>query len=320
VYASKSDATDYQADIAIYSYVTDTDTGFVNMTSDVYETSSAEQVLAGDPDAVDSSVVSDNKTVFIVADYSSKGAITGYTVSKGIKNIKDLKNAEMVYGERGVIYDTAIDWDVQYVYGSTVTLVLVLGAKQSADVQYTAKDAQIADIIYVLSDVPEKQFSEYNLYKAVVNGKLADIKVDVDAENGAAGDFESIFTEGAGFYEITAWTNNSEYVYGVNPIDASEMTYEGVDVLGFDGSNDSVWAYASCHDGLGEGDYVVLDDNCKIYDVTDGNVEEIEAIDLVINSRTELNALGYESVNAVVADWNNYGFATVIYVVDGAAE
>jgi hypothetical protein len=324
VYAYQSQATDYQAEIAIYKFTKDLDTGFVNLEKGVAEESGATEVLAGDPDAVGGDVVTDSTTVFVVANYNTKGAITGYDVYTGIKNIKDLKDADL--GNKStVIYEDAIGWEVTYIdndidpedpdndeyeVDEVVDLVLVLGAKQSSDVQYTAKDAQIADIIYVPSVIPEKQFSEYNMYYAVVDGKLTTVKVDVDAEEGAAGDFQSIFDEGIGFYEVTAWTNDGTYIYGADPIDASELEYKGVDVLAFDSSNESVWAYASCADG-----YITLADNYKMYDLTNGKVVEITAEDLIIDDDLGVNELGYTGVNAVVADWNSYGFATIVYVV-----
>jgi hypothetical protein len=335
VYTNKDDASDYSADIAIYKYTKDLDTGFVNLEADVAEDGGADnEILAGDPDAVSGGdVVADNETVFVVANYNTKGAITGYDVYTGIKNIKDLKDAEL--GDKSsVIYTDYVNWEVTYIDNdidpenpanedyeadNVIDLVLVLGAKQSSDVQYTAKDAQIPDIIYIRTGVPEKQFSEYNLYTAIVDGKLTTVKVDVDAEGQADGDYESIFENGAGFYEVTAWTNGGDYIYGVEAVEAVEATYAGVDVLAMEMDSDAIWKYASCHGGDGESNngYVVLADNYKMYDITSGEAVEITAEDLIIDETNDynLNELGYTGVNAVVADWNNYGFATAVYVI-----
>jgi hypothetical protein len=316
VYANKTEATDYQADIAIYAYTQDKDTGFVNMYED-HEDSSADAVYAGDPDAVDSDCISDSETVFVVANYSTKGAITGYDVYTGIKNIKDLKDADLGSKVNTVIYDSAIDWSVTYVGGSTADLVLVLGAKQSTDVKLSSSVAVVPEVFYLLDDVPEMQFAEYNQYAVIKDGKLTTINVDVDAE-GTATDYDTIF-DGVGYYKVTAWTN--DYVYGVEKIDESEITYQGVDVLGIDGSNGSIWEYASCHEGDGESNngFVVLADNAKIYDITGGKVVEISAKDLIIDEdlpNGAENALGYSGVNGIVGNWDGYGFATVIYVVE----
>jgi hypothetical protein len=323
VYAIKSEAQDYQASIGIYKYTKDLDTGFMNL-EEAGETSSAESVYAGDPDAVDSTAISDSTTVFVVANYSAKGAITGYDVYTGIKNIKDLKDAELD-DKSTVIYDSeTTDWAVTYVDDDTVPggadervdLVLVLGAKQSADVKLSSSIAVVPETFYLLDEVPEMQFAEYNQYAVIKDGKRTTINVSVDAE-GTATEYDTIF-EGVGFYKITAWAG--DYVYGVEKIDESEITYQGVDVLGIDSGNGSIWDYASCHEGDGQenGGFVVLADNCKLYDITGGKVVEIEAEDLIIDEdlpNGAENALGYSGVNGIVGDWDAYGFATVIYVV-----
>jgi hypothetical protein len=322
VYPNKSDATDYQADIAIYRYTKDNDTNFYYLEDNVAEDSSADAIYAGDPDAIDSSDIADSNTVFVVANYSAKGAITGYDVYTGIKNVKDLKDADLGSKVNTVIYDAAIDWEVTYVGSDNIKLVLVLGAKQSADVKLSSSIAVVPEVFYLLDDVPEMQFAEYNQYAVIKDGKVGTINVDVDAE-GDATNYNSIF-DGVGFYKITAWTN--DYVYDVEKIDESEIDYKGADVLSIDGSNGSIWQYASCHEGDGENNtgYVTLANNCKLYDITGGKVVEISAKDLIVDNGLSnvygvgLNGLGYESVVGIVGDWDAYGFATVIYVVDAA--
>jgi hypothetical protein len=266
---------------------------------------------------VSADAISDSNTVFVIANYSTKGAITGYTVKTGIKNIPDLKDAALA-DKSTVIYDTAIDWAVTYVDANEnglANLVLVLGAKQSTDVKYTAKDAAIDDVFYLLNTTPEKHFDLYNLYSVVMDGKVTTLKVDVNAEGEADGDYETIF-DGTGFYKVTAWTG--DYAYEVEAIEPGAMGYVGSDVLSFDGDTDTLWTYASCHEGKGEDNtgYIVLADNCKIYDVTNGKLTPVEVKDLIVDEITEVNALGYEAVNGIVADWDAYGFATIIYVVN----
>jgi hypothetical protein len=257
--------------------------------------------------------------VFVIANYSTKGAITGYTVKTGIKNIPDLKDAALA-DKSTVIYDTSIDWAVTYVDANEnglANLVLVLGAKQSTDVKYTAKDAAIDDVVYLLNTTPEKHFDLYNEYSVVLDGKLTVLDVDVNAEGEADGDYTTIFEEGTGFYKVTAWTG--DYAYEVEYIEAGDMGYVGADVLSFGGDPETLWTYASCHEGLGEDNqgYIVLADNCKVYDVTNGKLTPIEVKDLIVDEDLDdpVNALGYTGVQGVVADWDAYGFATIIYVV-----
>jgi hypothetical protein len=331
VYGTKTDAQDYQADIGIYRVITDIETGFVSLTDEpAGEESSAEQVLAGDPDAVDSDTVSDSETVFVVANYSAKGAITGYDVYTGIKSIKDLKNAGLDEKVNTVIYpEESVTWGVTYVdfervdsEGEDVTdgrvnLVLVLGAKQSTDVKLSSS-IQPDEVFYLLDEVPEMQFADYNRYTVVYEGKLTTLDIDVNAE-GSATDYDTQL-EGTGFYKINAWAG--DYVYGCEKIEATEVDWAGVDVLSIGSGNESIWKYASCHEGEGDQDgsaaFITLADNCKLYDLTNGKVVEIKATDLLIDQDldTPVNELGYEVTNCVVADYDSYGFATVIYVVD----
>jgi hypothetical protein len=319
VYATKEEATDYAATIGIYYYTIDSDTGLYSLDEDPVEANEPDgNILAGDPDAVSSDDIADSDTVFVIANYNTKGAITGYTVKTGIKNIPDLKDADLE-NKNTVIYDTSIDWEVSYVGEGIVDLVLVLGSKQSTDVKYTAKDAAIDDVFYLLNTTPEKHFDLYNEYSVVMDGKVTVLDVDVNAEGEADGDYTALMDE-VGFYKVTSWTN--DYAYGIEAVDAAELGYVGSDVLSFDGDAETLWKYASCHEGLGEDNqgYIVLADSCKIYDVTNGKLTPIEVKDLMVDEDldTPVNALGYESVKGVVADWNEYGFATIIYVVNNA--
>jgi hypothetical protein len=322
VYAKKEDATDYVADIGIYKYIIDNDTNLYSFEEDPIEGEEPDgDVLAGDPDSVTTDALFDSDTVFVIANYNTKGAITGYTVKTGVKNIPDLKDADLE-NKNTVIYDTSIEWNVSYVDDDTTTgegngladLVLVLGAKQSTDVRYTAKDAAIDDVFYLLNTNPEKHFDLYNEYSVVMDGKVTTLKVDVNAEGEADGTYEPLMEE-TGFYKVTSWTN--DYAYGIEAVEAGEMSYAGADIVSYDNA-DNIWKYASCHNGDGEENtgYVVLADNCKVYDVTNGKLTPVEIRDLIVNEITDQNGLGYSGVNGVVADWNEYGFATIIYVVD----
>jgi hypothetical protein len=322
VYATKDEASDYAAEIGIYAYTVDPDLNLYSLEAAGDDGDADEQVLAGDPDAVSADAISDSNTVFVIANYSTKGAITGYTVKTGIKNIPDLKDADL--GSKStVIYEDYIDYgaayvDNDYVAGGAdgiIDLVLVLGAKQSSDVKYTAKDAAIDDVFYLLNTTPEKQFDEYNLYSVIMDGKATTLKVDVNAEGEAAGTYTSIFDD-EGFYKITAWTG--DYAFSVEPVDGGVVEKVGADVLSYGGDADSLWAYASCHEGNGEDNngYIVLADNCKIYNLTDGEVAPIDIDDLAMDAELMVNGLKYASTNAVVADWDAYGFATLIYVVN----
>jgi hypothetical protein len=333
VYGTSGSARDYEAEIGIYYYQKDADTDFVSLT--LYEDgeSAAEAIYAGDPDAIDSDAVADSETVFVVANYSTKGAITGYDVYTGIKNIKDLKDADLESKTSTVIYPD-VEWSVNFVDSElladkgngedegngAIDLVLVMGAKQSTDVKLSSSVATVPEVFYLLDEVPEMQFAEYNTYKVIMDGKVTTINVSVDAE-GSATDYTTIF-EGTGFYKVTAWAG--DYVYDADKIDATEITYAGVDVLTIAADNGSMWAYASCHEGNGEenGGYVVLANSCKLYDLTGGKITEIKAEDLIVDEDLAdvygdgENALGYTGVKGVVGDWDAYGFATVIYVVD----
>jgi hypothetical protein len=337
VYSSKTDASDYGEDdntgngvIGIYYYELDTDVNLYTVTK-TETLSASDVVMAGDADAVDDDAIVDSNTVFVIANYSAKGAITGYTVKTGFKNIPDMKDAGLDTNNN-VIYDSAIAWYVSYVDDDTVPggddgiidLVLVLGSKQTSDVKYTAKDND-TEAFYLLNTTPIKQFSEYNEYEVVMDGKKTTLKVDVEAEQGAAGNYSSIFDVanggiGEGFYEITAWTG--DYAYAVDPVEADEVQYteNSLDVLYFDGNNDSFWKFASCHEGDGTdtNGFVALADNCKIYDLTNGKLTVVSAEDLFVDNNLPngpANALGYSGVNGIVGNWDNYGFATVIYVV-----
>jgi hypothetical protein len=143
-----------------------------------------------------------------------------------------------------------------------------------------------------------------------MDGKVTTLKVDVDADG--------IFDDGIGFYTIDAWAG--EYVYEATNIAADEVEWVGVDVLNVGSNNESIWDYASCHEGSGEDNtgYVTLADNCKLYDLTGDKVTEIKATDLKIDTdaNPNVNELGYESTNCVVGGWDSYGFATVVYVID----
>jgi hypothetical protein len=334
VYNTSASATDYDAPIGIYHFETDPETGFVMLDPNPVDVGGdnafAEGALmAGDPDGVDDYAVADSETVFVVANYSAKGAITGYDVYTGIKSVKDLKDAGLD-SKSTVIYPadttawnvTSVDDDSKIPNGDgRIDLVLVLGAKQTTDVKLSTS-IQAPEVFYLVDEVPEKQFAEYNLYTVIMDGKLTTLKVDVDAEGGSTGDVstDGIFDQGKGFYSITAWAG--EYVYSADWVEATEVEWVGADVLSIDSGNDSIWAYASCH--LGEGDengenaYITLADNCKLYDLTDGKVTEIAATDLAMDNdmTPPVNELGYENTNCVVGGWDSYGFATIIYVID----
>jgi hypothetical protein len=339
VYANKTDAADYNAGIGLYYYEYDADVEMYTL----YDTDQPEaativdlsandcddiELLAGDPDALDDDALMDSTTVFVIANYSAKGAITGYTVKTGIKNIPDMVDANMAKGSNGVIYDTSVAYTISYIDNDLnakgegdgiIDLVLVLGADSESDTNNKTKNADLDDVIYLLDTTPLKQFSAYNEYAAIQDGKVTTVKVAVSAENGAAGNYVALMDE-VGFWSIT--TNSKDYIIDAEQVDGGEMEYAGKDILSFDGLGDvtTIWKLASCHIGAGDEDgdcsYVVLADNCKIYDLTNGALTEIDAEDLYIDPDLDENALGYESVTGVVASWNGYGFATAIYIVD----
>jgi hypothetical protein len=316
VYATKEEAADYGAPngIAIYMYTYDEEANLYNLVAAGEDGDADEQVLAGDPDAVSGDAISDNNTVFVIANYNSKGAITGYTVKTGIKNIPDLKDAELS-DKSSVIYDTSIDWAVTYVDDDTkvadgdgvADLVLVLGAKQSTDIKYTSSSASVSDVFYLLNTTPQKHFAEYNEYSVFMNGKETTLKVDVNAEGGADGSYDGLMSD-RGFYKVTAWTG--DYAYQIEELSPAELVSVGEDVLSYSGGED-LWDYASCHDGVGGGDYIVLADNCKVYDLTDGKIAPVD----VKEAMAPTNDGDLPTVEGVVAGWNEYGFATLIYYV-----
>jgi hypothetical protein len=323
VYAKKEDATDYVADIAIYKYTYDEEAKLYNLSDadlDSSDADSAGKLMAGDPDAVSGDAVSDCNTVFVIANYNNKGAITGYTVKKGIKNIGDLSDADLG-SKSSVIYDTAIDWSVTYVDDDTevnkpdgdglVDLVLVLGAKQSTDVSYKANNTKTDDVFYLLNTTPQKHFAEYNEYSVVMNGEKTTLKVDVNAEGGADGDYESEhLMDTVGFYKVIAWTGENAYeIVELTPAEIESVATNS-DVLTYNGGED-LWEFASCHEGAGNGDYIVKADNCKIYDLTDGKIAPVD----VIKAPADTNDGTVPTAQGVVADWDEYGFATLIYYV-----
>jgi hypothetical protein len=311
-YKNSLAAQDYDYTIGIYSYTVDSETGLYNVDStSLIADEQPDAVMAGDPDSVtNDAVIADDTTVFIVAEYSKKGAITGYSVKTGIKNIADLTDAGMQEGDANLNYDSQVEWAVSYVDAKddgVIDTVLVMGAKQTADTKYTSSVMKSqTDVFYLVDVEPEKQFSEYDLFTVIMDGKLTTLKVAKDSN--AETDLNSLGAEG--FYEIAAYTN--DYVSEVEAVDAGEFTYEGISVLGFDGD---YWDYASCHEGEGDGDYVVLADNAKIYDLTNTkNITTVNFSDLKPDSEGN-NKLGYSTVEGIVAEYNNYGFATVLYIL-----
>jgi hypothetical protein len=334
VYDDKSDASDYAAEIGLYFYKIDSDLGLYTLTyqDENIQVAAGDDLYAGDPDALadNAGAIMDSTTVFVIANYSAKGAITGYTVKTGIKNIPDLTDGNLSYNGTSIIYQSAIDYEISYVDNdkvaggadNVVDLVLVLGAAQDDDTSVNTKTAGLDDVIYLLDTTPLKQFSAYNEYAAIQDGKATTVKVAVSAEGNAdqANGYVPLMTD-EGFYTIT--TNGKGYITDAEPVVGGDVDYAGQDVLSYTpGVGDtSIWKFASCHEGKGDeqGDcaYVVLANNCKIYDLTSGTAVAIDAADLYIDQLldTPQNALGYTSVNAVVADWNGYGFATTIYVV-----
>jgi hypothetical protein len=344
VYGVATDAQDYTYGIGIYHYTKDLDTGFVmlddngSVVTDTSSNNGTDAIYAGDPDAVDDTGdnIADNETVFIVANYSAKGAITGYDVYTGIKNIKDLKDANLDEKTGGtVIYNDYLAWTVSYIDNdinpdnlddddyadNVIDLVLVLGAKQSSDVKISSSVSTVPEMFYLLDTVPERQFSEYNQYKVIMDGKVTTINVDVDADGGVLADETVLFADGVGFYQVTAWAG--DYVFDATKIEAADIEYRGVDVLSISDTA-SLWAYASCHDGAGEGAFITLADNCKVYDITGGKVVEISAEDLIIDVDSNyyfdeddaVNELGYTGVVGIAGDFDAYGFATAVYVVN----
>jgi hypothetical protein len=297
-------------------YTYDEEANLYNLMAAGEDGDADEQVLAGDPDAVSGDAISDSNTVFVIANYNSKGAITGYTVKTGIKNIPDLKDAALA-DKSTVIYDTSIDWAVTYVDDDTsvedgdgkVDLVLVLGAKQSSDIKYTASSANVEGVFYLLNTTPQKHFDLYNEYSVFMNGKETTLKVDVNAEGSADDSYDPQMTD-RGFYKVVSWTG--DYAYEIVPVEAAELASVGADVLSYSGGED-LWDYASCHDGVGGGDYIVKADNCKVYNLTDGKIAPIDVSELEAST----NDGSLPTVEGVVAEWNEYGFATLIYYVVG---
>ena len=309
-YSNKSDATtaaDYDMVIGIYNYEKNSD-GLYKLTkvsgtvstgfgSTGVITSTVSEILAGDADALlegTDAILNDN-TVFVVANYNRNGLISGYSVVKGFKNIDDLYDGDLVD-----MNGKAIDFNVEYVsdhdsntYG--VDFVFVTGAA-TADAD---DDAAYADTLYYLTDAtPEKFVTTYDVHTVIYGGKAGTIKVTpnlVAEEDLETGDF----------FTVDKTNKKTGIVTDVTPVatDAG-VYYAAAGVL-----------YVTTTD-----EFITMADNCVIYNINSATGEVTTLTDsdvawigwawnyqLVTNLDNEI----------VVAAQNDYGYATVIYVVDG---
>ena len=223
-----------------------------------------DTMYAGDADCFGSDYLVDDGTTYIVANYDATGAISGYSVIKGFKNIPDLKGDKYIE----VVANTK---------DGTIELVLVLGATQSADVAGPETKDQI---VYLADVTPEDYVNTYDSHKVITNGTAGTMKfVNNTVYNSNTG----TVNYGLGFYTISGVQYGTNYVSALAPVStvSGYVAAEGVLAVG--------------------ADYVAIAENCAFYLISGASVESISEADLADLGTVELvvaatNAYGFATV------------------------
>lgn len=277
-----------------------------------------DEIRAGDVDALDvdgADVLMDNETIFVVAEYNQYGAITGYKSYKGIKNIPDMADggytgANSVRVPFVAHYTTAVDQD------AAIDLVLVLGAVCYADSVETVYN----DDLFFLADLtPDEKFTEFDrhdIFKAGQAGTLDFVNETIRNSNGTFN--EPVASNGLGVYTIEARRGGLVSRIAAAQAASTEAKWVGKNIikatgyLGFDELSGST-EYDL------DNDYIVLADDCKIFVVhpTLGTCRAItmdQAASIANTENSRKSAIdGNDTV--YVGAYNQYGFATALYVV-----
>ena len=277
----------------------------------------ADPINAGDPLALsDTSVVHDD-TVYVIAKYNEFGFITGYNVVKGFKNIGDLSNAkegrwiatDNVYYKADYVSTNATLAGATTEDPVTIDLVYIEGADQVADSIGTAT----GDDKFLLLDIyPQDEVATYDEHISIVKGVVEDLKFAVNfvgtttAENTdkAVGGYVGL-TDQVGLWSVNSRGGSANWITSVK--EDAPITENGTQFK----------LVAPGVLKVADGTYVTLADGCQVYLVSaaaktstllnDGQVKELVYAD---------GALATPN-GTYVAATNQYGFATMVYVVTG---
>ena len=228
----------------------------------------------------------DSDTLFVIAEYDLTGAITGYKVVKGFKNIPNLVNA-------------LGNLKVEYIYNEydEVVFIYVENAAQVAQDVGTP----IADTCFYLLDTnPSKQFNQFDRHTVIINGEIKTldfVKGYVNGNNAYQYKFPS------GFYYVTALKNG--LVNGITAAPAGNILYN-LDIVAKD--------VLKC--GFGSElnvQYFALADSCVVYniDTAKGTVSVIPA-----DKYFSYEALSAKGGYGFAAAVDAYGYITVLYMVN----
>lgn len=327
--AADASASEFQIGIYYYFYnvaagmysvkqltpVTDILTATYGDTADVL----ADPINAGDALALsDTSVVHDD-TVYVIAKYNEFGFITGYNVVKGFKNIGDLSNAkegrwiatDNVYYKADYVSTNATLAGATTEDPVTIDLVYIEGANQVADSVGTATGE---DKFLLLDIYPQDEVATYDEHISIVKGVVEDLKFAVNfvgtttAENTdkAVGGYVGL-TDKVGLWSVNSRGGSANWITSVK--EDAPITENGTQFK----------LVAPGVLKVADGEYVTLADGCQVYLVNaaaktstllnDGQVKELVYADGVLTAPN----------GTYVAATNQYGFATMVYVVIGIA-
>lgn len=201
-------------------------------------------ILAGDADAVNPTIVLDDNTMFIIANYDKTGMITGYSCVKGFKNIPDLK---------GDMYIETV-FSTKY---NTIELVLVLGATQeNPDDTLATKDVYF----YLADTTPEDFVVTYDTHKVIVNGVATTMQFvpNLVLDNNLT----------TGFYKVTKTQAKTGYVSQVAKApDMAKGVWYADGVIALVNVNDKGEVVAITG-------YITVAENCAFYVIGDETVNE----------------------------------------------
>lgn len=227
---------------ALYKVDTTTKSHIVTDTVD-YATVFSAPILAGDADAIDSNVIVDDETMFIIANYDKTGMITGYSCVKGFKNIPDLNGNKYI--------ETV--WNTE---DKVIDLVLVLGAVQSADI---VGPASADSIVYLADTTPEDFVNTYDTHKVIVAGQSTTMQF---VNNTVYDSNTNTVKYGVGFYTVYSKQFGTNYVMGLTPVATAEGSLRASGVL-----------------KVGT-ELVALAENCTFYQIAGGAAKVITEADL----------------------------------------
>ena len=214
------------ADVEDYAYVFDGD------------------ILCGDADALDSSILLDDDTVFIIDNYDRSGAITDYSIIAGFKNIPNLtgyKYIECVWNEQ--------DW--------TIDFVLVMGARQETPSTVLAQDD---NVVFLADTIPSDNSEEYDTHAVIVAGKASTMNF---APNTVYQAVTGDVCYPIGFYKVSKTMYKTGYVLELTMVAVEEAVWRAEGVL-----------------IVNSEEYVTLADGCKFYNITGKSVSAVSYADV----------------------------------------